>query len=150
MGCMLDEALRRCPDPDVIDTQAVRLPPNAPTDPRGWVRQIFSPDSLPRWTLPLFAARQLAAPLVGARRESSMDAAFGVQQADDVSALVVNRDRHLDFWCVVAVDAERDLLSLTTVVKLHGWRGRLYWAPVGMLHASVTRGMLHRAVRQTR
>jgi hypothetical protein len=31
------------------------------------------------------------------------------------------------------------------VVRLHGWRGRLYFAPVKLVHPSVVRGMLRRA-----
>jgi len=38
---------------------------------------------------------------------------------------------------------------VTTAVWLHGWRGRLYFAPVSVLHDPITRSMMRRAVRRT-
>jgi hypothetical protein len=40
------------------------------------------------------------------------------------------------------------MLRVTTAVWLHGWRGRLYFAPVAVLHDPVTRSMMRRAIRR--
>ena len=45
----------------------------------------------------------------------------------------------------MGIDTDRRLLRITTAVRLHGWRGRLYFAPVSVLHPLVTRAMASRA-----
>ena len=56
---------------------------------------------------------------------------FEVDRVEGSEALVTASDPHLDFWVGVAVDTVDNRLVATTVVKLHGWRGRLYWIPPG-------------------
>lgn len=61
-------------------------------------------------------------------------------------AIIDTDDRHLRF--VAAVRAEAGLLHVTTVVTLKGLRGRLYFAPVRLLHDAVTRSMMVSAARR--
>jgi hypothetical protein len=72
---------------------------------------------------------------------------FDVDKVDGEEALISADDSHLDFRAAVGIDPEGRLLRVTTTVRLHGWRGRLYFLPVGMLHNPVTRSMTKRAVR---
>jgi hypothetical protein len=67
------------------------------------------------------------------------------EHADEV--LVELDDRHLDFRCGIAVDERMRLLRVTTTVRFHGWRGRLYFVPVRVLHPIVVRAMIRSASR---
>lgn len=51
-----------------------------------------------------------------------------------------------EFRCGVAYDAGARLLRVTTVVRLKGWRGRLYFAPVRVLHPLVVHAMMVRTI----
>lgn len=52
-----------------------------------------------------------------------------------------------DFADVCVVDAAAALVRVVTAVRLKGWRGRLYFGPVRLLHPVVVRAMLRRAAR---
>ncbi|MBA2695284.1 MAG: DUF2867 domain-containing protein [Actinobacteria bacterium] len=54
----------------------------------------------------------------------------------------------MTFRCGGGVDHAAGLLRVTTAVWLHGRRGRIYFAPVSVLHDPVTRAMMRRAVRR--
>ncbi|MEU7058304.1 DUF2867 domain-containing protein [Streptomyces sp. NPDC046197] len=53
---------------------------------------------------------------------------------------------HLDFRASLLLHDSR--VTFTTVVKIHNWRGRLYFAVVRQLHPLVVRTMLRRAHRR--
>lgn len=120
------------------------LPGGAPTDPGLWARHVFSAQAMPRWVLVLLGIRQVAVRLVGI--PPAQDDVFRVAEVAGQEALIATSDAHLDFWAAVGVDPDAQRLSLTTVVKLHNVRGRLYWAVVRLLHPLVVAGMLRRAV----
>jgi hypothetical protein len=61
-------------------------------------------------------------------------------------AIIDTDDRHLRF--VAAVSTGAGLVHVTTAVTLKGWRGRLYFVPVRLLHDAVTRSMMAAAVRR--
>ena len=88
---------------------------------------------LPRPPTALFAARNVI----------SEGAVMALQQRGLTHevALVGFDDRHLDFRAAVGVDAPARLVRVTTTVRLHGWRGRVYFAPVRLLHPVVVRSM---------
>jgi Protein of unknown function (DUF2867) len=137
-------ALRDISVPDYVDMAAVPLPAGAPTDPRVWAEAVFS-----RVPLPVAAPmglRQLLAPLIGVPRGSR--SVFDVDDVVGEEALIVADDVHLDFRCGVAVDPVRRLVRVTTVVRLKGWRGRLYLAPVRLAHAPIVHAMLTSASRR--
>ncbi|GEA80008.1 DUF2867 domain-containing protein [Cellulomonas uda] len=141
-------AMRDFP-PDYADTTIVRLPPGAPTDPRAWATTTFSPRTMPRWVLAALALRQLLVPLLGIPRAPR--STFAVDEVvtgpTGGEALIVADDEHLDFRCGVAVDSRAGLVAVTTNVRLHNRRGRLYLLPVRALHPHVVRSMLARAAR---
>lgn len=140
--------LERCPAPDFADAQIFALPAGSDPDPAAWARRIFSPGSSPLPVMALMAIRNLLAPLIGASAAGS--GIFQVERVVGQEALIEVRDRHLDFWCGIAVDPDRNLLQATTVVRFHGWRGRLYFVPVGALHGPIFRSMIQRTVRADR
>ena len=140
-------ALDAIPRPDHVDVVAVTLPAGATTDPAEWTATIFSIASTPIWVRLLFGLRQLLVPLIGVR-PGVPGTAFAVRRVVGEEALVEASDRHLDFAAGIGVDEERRLVRLVTVVRLHGWRGRLYFAPVALVHPAVVRSMLRRAARR--
>lgn len=135
-------ALDDVPRPDFVDVVAAPLPTGATDDPRVWAETVFSGDASPRWIRVAFAVRQLLVPLIGVPR-GGRDI-FAVSRVEDGEALISVDDRHLDFRAAVAIDTETRLVRVTTVVRLKGWRGRVYFAPVSVVHPVVVQSMLRR------
>lgn len=140
-------ALEGMERPDYVDVIACPLPPGATTDPAVWAATVFSPAGTPAWVKALLAARQALVPLIGVPRASPRTT-FAVVETRGDEALMVSDSRHLDFRAAVGVDPETRLVRLVTVVRLHGLRGRVYFAPVRALHPLVVSAMLHRAARR--
>lgn len=136
-------ALRDIPHPDFADAAIAPIPAGAPADPRAWAEEMFSLRTMPRWVLAALAVRQAVVPLLGIRRAPPDTFAIREQVGDEV--LMVANDRHLDFRCAVAVDPAARLVRVTTAVRLHGWRGRVYFAPVRLLHPIVVSAMIRAA-----
>jgi hypothetical protein len=144
--CFDSLALRDIPAPDHADVVLVPLPAGASTDPTVWAEAIFSVASVPVWVKALFGLRQAVVGLIGVSRGPSD--VFAVRETSGPEALLAADDRHLDFRAGVAVDEASAMVRVTTTVRLHGWRGRLYFAPVRLLHGPVTMAMLRRAARR--
>lgn len=144
--CFDSLALRDIPAPDHADVVLVPLPAGAPVDPVVWAEAIFSVASVPVWVKALFGLRQAVVGLIGVSRGSAE--VFAVRETLGPEALLAADDRHLDFRAGVAVDEASRMVRVTTAVRLHGWRGRLYFAPVRLLHEPVTMAMLRRAARR--
>ena len=137
------------PEPDFADVVVEVVPMTSqliPIDPGWWASEVFSVRSAPRWVRLLLAMRQAVVGLVGIRRADS--SAFRVASVRGEEALIATDDTHLDFRAAVGLDAGRRMIRVTTAVKLHGWRGRLYFAPVALLHGPVTRAMVRAAIRR--
>ena len=90
--------------------------------------------------------RQLLAPVLGIPRGDRE--VFAVREVVGEEALIAKDDVHLDFRAAVGIDAARGLVRVTTVVRLKGWRGRLYFLPVRILHSVVMHAMLRSAARR--
>jgi hypothetical protein len=136
--------------PDFADTAIAALPAGAPTDPAQWARTVFGLRSMPAWVRAALAVRQVLAPLIGVARAPRDTFAVDEVRSDPAGggeALVSTDDTHLDFRCGVAVDTAAGLVRVTTSVRLHNRRGRLYFLPVRVLHPIVVDSMLRRAVR---
>lgn len=136
-------ALRDVPAPDYADAVIASLPAGAPTDPGTWADAIFSPAAMPRWVLAALALRQALVPLL--RIPAAPRDTFAVDEVVGDEALIAHDDVHLDFRCGVAVDPQARLVRVTTAVRLHGWRGRLYFGVVRLVHPVVVTAMLRRA-----
>ncbi len=136
-------------NPDFADVVVVAVPagagPQMIGDPEWWAGQIFSVRLMPLWIKGLFAVRQALVRLVGIARGDT--SSFAVAAVRGQEALISTNERHLDFRAAVGFDTNQRLVRVTTAVRLHGWRGRLYFGPVSVLHGPVTRAMVKAAVR---
>jgi hypothetical protein len=130
------------PRPDYADVAIMTVPEGVDGDPAKLARAVFAVASMPPPVRALFAVRQLAVRLIGvppAPREI-----FAVSQVVGCEALIAADDVHLDFRAGVAV--QDGLLRVTTAVRLKGWRGRVYFAPVRLAHPIITRAMMRSAI----
>jgi dTDP-4-dehydrorhamnose reductase len=107
---------------------------------------MFSLKSMPAWVTALLGVRQAVVGLMGINKAPA--GVFAVSKVQGEEALISADDTHLDFRCGVAYDAGARLLRVTTVVRLKGWRGRLYFLPVRLLHPLVVHAMMARAIRR--
>jgi len=139
-------ALRDIPRPDYADVSIRPLPDGAPHDPAEWARAIFDFRRVPRAVQGLMAVRQAVVGLIGVDRGDP--SVFDVRERVGEEVLIASDDRHLDFRAAVGVDTVARLVRVVTTVRLHGWRGRLYFAPVGLLHPPVVRAMMRSAARR--
>ena len=141
-------ALADLPDPDYADVCIVTVPADRcsriPRDPAELARLIFDPMAAPGVIRALFWLRQHAMGLIGLAR-SGPDV-FAVREVVAGEAVIATDEPHLDFRAGIAVAG--NLVLVTTVVRLHGWRGRLYFTPVRLLHPLVTRAMISGAIRR--
>jgi len=136
-------ALRDIPVPDHADVVLVPLPDGAPEDPATWARAVFDPGSAPGWVRALFGVREALVGLIGVHRAPRH--VFAVREVAGQEALIAADAGHLDFRAGVGVDPVARMVRVTTTVRLHGVRGRIYFAPVRLLHAPVTQAMLRSA-----
>lgn len=141
-------AYRDIPSPDYVHTSTAPLGPEASTDPAEWASRMFSVRTMPRWVVAAVAVRQALVPLLGIRRAPR--GTFRISATEDDEALIAVDDTHLDFRCGVAVDDAERLVRVTTTVRLHNGRGRLYFAPVRIAHPFVVRSMLRSTARSFR
>lgn len=140
-------ALADLPAPDYAEVQVYPLPPGSSTDPRWWAEAVFSAQ-VPVVVRALMSLRQALVPLLGLR-PSPADT-FVVREAVGQEVLISADEKHLDFRCAVGVDPTARLLRLTTAVRLHGWRGRLYFGVVRLVHPEIQRAMVLSAIRRSR
>lgn len=139
-------AFRDQPPPDWADVVLTALPSGSTGSAQYWAEQVFSLEHGPKPVLVLLVLRQQLVRLLGIKR-SSPDV-FAVREVQGDEALIVAEESHLTFRCAVGVDHGSGLLRVTTAVWLHGRRGKLYFAPVSVLHDPVTRSMMVKAVRR--
>lgn len=141
-------AFRDIPEPDFVDVTVVPVPASLrsrlPTDPAALAAGVFDARNAPAPVLALFWLRQKAVRLIGVRPAPRN--VFAVQEVRGPEALIAADDSHLDFRAGVAV--EDGLLRVTTVVRLHGLMGRIYFAPVRLLHPMITRAMIRGALKR--
>lgn len=127
------------------DAVFVSIPPHVTVDPRVWAETLFSRSAIPKPVQALFGVRMIFASLLGLRPAPA--GVFEVREVVGDEALMSFDDDHLDFRCAVGVDAEARVVRVTTVVRLHGWRGRVYFTPVSLLHPMIVQSMVRRARR---
>ncbi|HVQ93082.1 MAG TPA: DUF2867 domain-containing protein [Mycobacteriales bacterium] len=146
MPGFVSAALRDIPRPDFVDVAAAPLPAGAPADPARWAAEVFSVAGAPVPVRALLGLRQLLVPMIGVPRAGR--SVFTVREVVGEEALIVADDVHLDFRVGVGVDTARSLVRVTTVVRLKGRRGRLYFGPVRLLHSPIVHAMLDSACRR--
>ncbi|NED95580.1 DUF2867 domain-containing protein [Phytoactinopolyspora alkaliphila] len=127
---------------DFSDAWSVPLLPGAPSDPQVWADAIFRDP--PRWVGALLLARNALVGLVGIEKGDGHS--FDTVGRRPCEVLLGTDAGHLDFRASVLVDD--DAVTLSTVVRIHNRRGRLYMAVVSRAHPRIVRAMLHRALRR--
>lgn len=130
---------------DQVDfSDAWRLPRlrRTPDDPQVWASAIF-PD-LSHRVPALLKVRNLLVRFVGIEPGDSR--AFETVAQDGDELLLGSDASHLDFRASILVDTYT--VTVTTVVKIHNRRGRLYMAVVSRFHPFIVRRMLRRAHRR--
>jgi Protein of unknown function (DUF2867) len=130
------------PRVDHADAVAVVRRPGMPADPQVWADALFH--DVPRWVGALMGVRDSLVGLVGIARGGPGSFTTVARRVDEV--LLGSDEEHLDFRASVLV--ERDRVVLSTVVTLHGRRGRAYFAPVLLVHPVAVRAMLTRAAHR--
>jgi hypothetical protein len=130
------------PRVDHADAVAVVRRPGTPHDPQVWADALFH--DVPRWVGASMAVRDSLVGLVGIARSGPGSFATLARRTDEV--LLGSDEEHLDFRASVLV--ERDRVVLSTVVTLHGPRGRMYFGPVRLVHPVAVRAMLTRAAHR--
>ena len=128
---------------DYADVILVSRPPSTPSDPRVWAETLFSPAGAPVLVKAAMGLRMTLAPLLGLRPAPA--GVFTVGRVEGEEALIEFVDDHLTFSCGVAVDVRT--VRVTTVVRFNDWRGRIYFAPVSLVHPWVVHAMLRRTRR---
>ncbi|QAY73254.1 DUF2867 domain-containing protein [Agromyces protaetiae] len=139
-------ALEGIPRPDYVDVRAVAVPERIAVDPEMWARELFTLRSMPGWVRAAMGVRAALVPLIGV--DPSQRGVFDVREVRGEEALVAYDDRHLYFRCGIGVGRDPGLVRVTTVVKLHGRRGRLYFAFIRIGHPFVVEAMLAKTARR--
>lgn len=142
----MSAAFELMPRPDWAATTTVAVTDATQRTPEQWARAIFDTSALPRWIKGLFALRAVAAKAL--RLPPADPVMLALDRVIGDEAIIDTDDRHLRF--VAAVRVEPGLLHVCTVVTFKGLRGRLYFAPVRLLHDAVTRSMMESAARRAR
>ncbi len=132
---------RALPSIDWSDAYAVSLTDRPIGYPQEWADAIFH--SPPLWVAVLFGLREVLVRAVGI--ESGGGHVFDTVSWSPDEVLLGIDQRHLSFRASVLLEPTR--VVLTTVVKVHNRRGRVYSALVRRVHPVVVRTMLARATR---
>ncbi len=132
------------PAPDWAMTTSIAVPDAEAHTAQEWAQAIFDIRALPAWVKGLGAARAVVAKALQLPRGNQ--SMLTVDRVIDGEAVIDTDDRHLRF--VAGVRTEPGLVHVTTAVALKGWRGKLYFAPVRVLHDPVTRSMMTAAAKR--
>jgi hypothetical protein len=140
----ISAAYELMPTPDWAMTTSIAVVDAQAHSAEEWARAIFDVRALPAWVKALGAARAVAAKAL--QLPPANPGMLAVDRLVNGEAVIDTDDRHLRF--VAGVRTEPGLVHLTTAVTLKGWRGKLYFAPVRLLHDPVTRSMMTAAARR--
>jgi hypothetical protein len=132
------------PRPDWASTTTITIPGDTALDAAAWARAIFDVRSVPAWVKALFGLREAVVKVLGI--PPGRPEMLAVREVRAGEALIDTDDKHLHFAAGVRADGQ--LLHVTTAVALKGWRGRLYFLPVRILHDQITRTMMQAAARR--
>jgi hypothetical protein len=130
---------------DLADAYAVRVPPGTSPDPQDWADALFRDP--PRAVKALLRLRDAVVTPFGIERSSS--SMFDTTVRTDREVLLGVDASHLDFRAGVLVepDADGTTVTLSTVAATRSRTGRVYLAPVRLMHPAVVKAMLRHAAR---
>lgn len=127
-------------------------------------KSFFTSD--PAWVTWLIALRNRVVPLFGlktsgagyAEREAIIHnfkcevdesvVLFKVFDKNEREIILGEDDKHLDFRVSLFLDKQNNALTVSTVVKIHNWLGRLYFLPVKPFHKMIVPAMVKGMVKQ--
>ena len=150
-GTLVSRAFERV---DHADAFRARVPDGGPVDVDALARRMLT--SVPGWIDGLLGARDRVVGVFGLKTEGKRivpdrfepgvsTGLFEVFARSDEEVLFGADDSHLDFRlsCLMRERA----VTLTTVVRFHGVRGRAYFAFVRPFHARIVPAMLRSTLR---
>ncbi len=113
----------------------------------GWVNRLMA---LRNWLVGLVGLKDLghldaldSGRAASAYRVGDRVGIFSLRHLSDEEVLLGDSDKHLDVVVSVCKDAQGSV-SVTTIVHVHNWLGRLYMLPVVPLHKIIVKTMLKR------
>lgn len=131
------------PTPDWATTTTIAIAHSSPSDPMLWARTIFGADNAPLFVKILFAARVVAAKILRLPQADQSMLTADIVVGDE--AIIDTDDKHLHFVAAIRPDPAAGLLHVVTAVNLKGIVGRIYFAPVSLLHDTITRSIMKSA-----
>lgn len=119
-------------------------------------KSFFTSD--PAWVKSLFALRDRVVSLFGLKtsgtdnRKQLIDdfncevgqklGLFKVFDKNEHEVILGEDDSHLDFRVSLFLDNQNDVLTVSTIVQIHNWLGRLYFLPVKPFHRLIVPTMV--------
>jgi len=101
---------------------------------------VAASDGSPAPVLAMFWLRERIVGLLGIAK--GRPDTFAVDKIADGEALIEADEKHLRFVASVQADNDAGLLHVVTAVELKNRAGRIYFAPVQVLHGVITRAMM--------
>ncbi|MDJ0396095.1 DUF2867 domain-containing protein [Rhodococcus sp. G-MC3] len=134
------------PTPDWAATTTIAISTDSSSDPGEWARAIFDVQNAPILVKALLVLREVAAKVLrippGEPSMLTFDRIVGNE------AVIDTDDKHLHFAATVKPEPAAGLLHVVTAVKFKGVVGRVYFAPVSILHDPITRSMMKSAAER--
>jgi len=119
-------------------------------------KSFFTSD--PAWVAWLFALRNSVVSLLGLKTSGSGEreailqnfkcevgeriGLFKVFAKNENEIILGEDDRHLDFRVSLFLDKPNNMLTVSTIVNIHNWLGRLYFLPVKPFHKLIVPTMV--------
>ncbi len=142
---------------DYVDSYAVTL--NAKDLTIEQVGKAFF-TSGPAWVEVLFMLRNRAVSLFGLKTSGAREAVirnfkcevgesvglFKIFDKNACEIILGEDDKHLDFRVSLFLDKQNNMLTVSTIVKIHNWMGRLYFLPVKPFHKMIVPTMVREMV----
>jgi len=133
-------AFKAMPAPDWAETTTITIPPVPTHTSEEWARAVFDVRNVPAPVLAMFWLRERVVGLLGIAQ--GRPDTFAVDKVADGEALIEADEKHLRFVASVQADHDAGLLHVVTAVELKNRAGRIYFAPVQLLHGVITRAMM--------
>ena len=132
--------------PEWASTTTISIPTDSSDDPGEWAQAVFDTRNSPAVVKALFALREVAAKILRIPPGDPSMLAYDRIIGDE--AVIDTDDAHLHFVATVRPDPSAGLLHVVTAVNFNGLIGRIYFAPVSILHDPVLRSMMKSAARR--
>lgn len=133
-------AFKAMPTPDWAETTTITIPTVPTHTSEEWAQAVFDVRNVPAPVLAMFWLRERVVGLLGIAQ--GRPDTFAVDKIADGEALIEADEKHLRFVASVQADNDAGLLHVVTAVELKNRAGRIYFAPVQVLHGVITRAMM--------